>query len=110
MFVVIYKLQLKLGKESEFRDAWRQATEAIYATRGSLGSQLMKGQDGTYYGVPRWPDRDTWRRRSEPEAADPQASRLIGELTEVSFPPLELKVTGDFLALETHSRLATIFP
>ena len=109
MFVVIYKLQLELGKESEFRDAWRQATEAIYATRGSLGSQLMKGQDGTYYGVPRWPDRDTWRR-SEPEAADPQASRLMGELTEVPFPPLELKVTGDFLALETHSRLATIFP
>ena len=59
MFVVIYKWQLKPGKESEFRDAWRQATESIYATRGSLGSQLMKGQDGTYYGVPRWPDRDS---------------------------------------------------
>ena len=41
---------------------------------------------------------------------DPQASRLIGELAEVSFPPLELEVTDDFLALETHSRLATIFP
>ena len=41
---------------------------------------------------------------------DPQASRLIGELTEVSFPPLELEVTDHFLALETHSRLATIFP
>lgn len=39
MFVVIYKWQLKPGKESEFRDAWRQATEAIYATRGSLESQ-----------------------------------------------------------------------
>jgi hypothetical protein len=57
MFVVIYKWQLKLGKESE----------AIYATRGSLGTQFMKGQDSTYYGVARWPDRDTWRRRSEPE-------------------------------------------
>jgi hypothetical protein len=70
----------------------------------------MKGQDGTYYGVARWPDRDTWRRRSEPEAADPQAIRLMGELAEVSFPPLELEVTDHFLALETHSRLATIFP
>ena len=46
MFVVIYKWQLKLGKESE----------AIYATRGSLGTQFMKGQDSTYYGVARWPD------------------------------------------------------
>jgi heme-degrading monooxygenase HmoA len=45
MFVVIYKWQSKPRKESEFRDAWRQATEAIYATRGSLGSQFMKGQD-----------------------------------------------------------------
>jgi hypothetical protein len=32
------------------------------------------------------------------------------ELTEVSFPLLELEVTDHFLALETHSRLATIFP
>ena len=100
MFVVIYEWQLKLGKESE----------AIYATRGSLGTQFMKGQDSTYYGVARWPDRDTWRRRSEPEEGDPQASRLMEELTEVSFPLLELEVTDHFLALETHSRLATIFP
>ena len=64
MFVVKYKWQLKPGKESEFRDAWSQATEAIYATRGSLGPQFMKGPDGTYYGVARWADRDTWRRRS----------------------------------------------
>ena len=37
MFVVIYKLQLKLGKESEFRDAWRQATEAISQLVAALG-------------------------------------------------------------------------
>jgi heme-degrading monooxygenase HmoA len=69
MFVVIYRWQLKPGKKSEFRDAWSQATKAIYATRGSLRPQFMEGQYGTCYGVARWPDRDTWRRRSEPEAA-----------------------------------------
>jgi heme-degrading monooxygenase HmoA len=44
MFVVIDKWQLKPGKESKFRDAWSQATEAIYATRGSLRPQFMEGQ------------------------------------------------------------------
>ena len=34
----------------------------------------------------------------------------MGELTEGSFPPLELEVTDYFLALETHSRLSAIFP
>ncbi len=102
MFVVIYRWKPKQGRDSEFKKAWRQATQTIYASRGSLGSQLIYAIDGTYYAVARWPNRDSWLRRSEPHPADPQASQIMGELTEISFPPVELKVTDDMLALEPH--------
>ncbi len=103
MFVVIYQWKLKPGSDSEFREAWRQATQAIYSKRGRLGSQLMQSNDGTYYAVARWPGRDQWVNRSQPEAADPQAMQTMGELIEESFPPIELEVTDDMLASETHS-------
>ncbi len=100
MFVVIYRWKLKDGKESDFKDAWRRATEAIYRRRGSLGSQLMKAGDGTYYAIARWPDRDLWLNRSQPEAADPEASKTMGELTEAAYPPIELEVSEDMLQLQ----------
>jgi heme-degrading monooxygenase HmoA len=103
MFVVIYHWKLKSGRYAEFREAWRQATEAIYAKRGSLGSQLMQSNDRTYYAVARWPERDQWVNRSQPEAADPQAMQTMGGLIKESFPPVELEVTDDMLALEPHS-------
>jgi hypothetical protein len=100
MFIVIYRWKLKEGSDSEFKEAWRRATQAIYAERGSLGSQLMRATDGTYYAVARWPNRDQWLRRSKPGPADPQASRVMGELAEISYPPVELEVTDDLLALD----------
>ena len=102
MFIVIYRWKLKKGRDSEFKEAWRRATKAIYAEKGSLGSQLMYATDGTYYAVARWPNRDLWSRRSEPDPADPEASRVMGELTEISYLPVELEVTDDMLALDPH--------
>lgn len=102
MFVAIYKWKLKDSRDSEFREAWRHATKAIYASRGSLGSQLMHATDGTYYAVARWPTRDLWLGRSDPDPADPQASQTMAGLIETNFPPIELEVTDDMLALEPH--------
>ena len=68
MFVVIYQWKLKAGSDAEFREAWRQATQAIYEKRGSLGSQLMQSKDGIYHAVAKWQERDQWVNRSQPEA------------------------------------------
>ncbi len=103
MFVVIYHWKLKEGKDLEFREAWRQATRAIYSKKGSLGSQLMQAVDGTYYGVARWPSRDLWLLRSNPEPADPLASQVMADLIETTYPPVELDVTDDMLATEQHT-------
>ena len=44
MFAVLYRWQVKPGREDEFRDAWHRATEAIYQHRGSLGSPSYAGR------------------------------------------------------------------
>ena len=93
VFVVIYRWKLKPGTDEEFRDAWRRATEAIYQHRGSLGSRLLKADDGTYYATAQWPTQESWERRSEPEDADPEASQLMRQLTETSYPPVRLTLT-----------------
>ena len=103
MFVVIYQWKLKPGSDAAFKKAWCQATQSIYEKRGSLGSQLMQSNDGIYHAVARWPERDQWVARSQPEPADPQAMQTMGDLIEESFPPIELKVTDDMLALEPFS-------
>ena len=103
LFVVIYLWKLNHGREAEFRQAWREATEATYTKCGSLGSQLMEWNGGTYYAVARWPTGTYGLQRSNPTPAAPQASQTMGELTEVSFPTVELEVTDDMLKLETHS-------
>ena len=71
--------------------------------RGSLGSQLMHAADGTYYAVARWPNRELWLRRSDPDPADAQASQSMGESIDISFPPIELDVTDDMLELDPHN-------
>ncbi|MQG10400.1 MAG: hypothetical protein FI716_02765 [SAR202 cluster bacterium] len=103
MFVVIYHWKLKEGKDLEFGEAWRQTTRAIYSKKGSLGSQLMQATDGTYYGVARWPSRDLWLVRSNPEPAHPLASQVMADLIETTFSAVELDVTDDMLATEQHT-------
>jgi hypothetical protein len=63
----------------------------------------MQSKGGTYHVVARWPERDLWAARSQPEAADPQAMQTMGESIEESFPPIELEVTDDMLAFEPYS-------
>lgn len=97
MFVVIYRWKLQPGADEKFRDAWRRATEAIYQHRGSLGSRLLKADDRTYYAMAQWPTQESWGKRSEPSAADPEASQLMRQLTETPYPPVLLTLTDDLL-------------
>lgn len=104
MFVVIYRWKLRPGADEEFRDAWRRATEAIYQHRSSLGSRLLKADDGTYYAMAQWPTQESWEKRSEPSDADPEASQTMRQLIEMSYPPVRLTLMDDLLqAFESGS-------
>ena len=103
MFVVAYSWRVKLGKEEQFRDAWRRGTAAITRLYGSYGSRLHLTLDGRFIGVAEWPDHDTWQRAFDAKMVydDPEARRLfvdaIAEVPEGGAPLLTMEVTDDLL-------------
>ena len=97
MFAVLYRWRIKEGKKDEFRQAWRNATEAIYRHKGSLGSRLMRAEDGDFYALAQWPTRDAWLARSQPTEADPAASQQMRDAIEQAHAPVELEVVDDLL-------------
>ncbi len=92
MFVVIYRWRIDPVFEERFARNWAVLTERIYAACGSLGSALLRDRDGTYVGIARWPDRESWMRcRLEaPELAREQQEAIVER-----FEPLELEMLDD---------------
>ena len=95
MFAVLYRWRVKQGMEEEFREAWHQATDAIYRQKSSLGSRLMRAPDGDFYALAHWPTRDLWLARSQPTEADPSASQRMRDAIEQAYEPVELNVVDD---------------
>jgi quinol monooxygenase YgiN len=61
MFIALYEFQVKPGFENQFEENWSKVTEAIYTTRGSLGSRLHKASDGTYVAYAQWPSEELYK-------------------------------------------------
>ncbi|MCJ7556024.1 MAG: antibiotic biosynthesis monooxygenase [Gammaproteobacteria bacterium] len=96
-FCVIYRFKIRPGAEDMFRQGWIRMTEAIRDGRGGLGSRLHLSDDGWWLAYAQWPDRQTWERSGEMEAADPAAARMMAESVEERLPPILLEATMDLL-------------
>ena len=86
MYIVLYEMQTKPGRETEFEQAWAVVTDAIKEHCGGLGSRLHRTETpGLYVAYAQWPSRekflkrDTVRRFSEFEET---ASNVMRETTE----------------------------
>jgi hypothetical protein len=95
---VLYRWRLAPGRETEFTEEWRDATEALLA-RGSLGSRLHRGDDGLWYGYAQWPDAETRRVAFCEAAADPSPSTRMRACVVESFPEILLSPVADLLRL-----------
>ena len=95
MFVVLYRWRIKPGAESRFATAWAEATRSLLA-RGSLGSRLLSGSDGYWYGYAQWPDAQA---RASAFASDAQhdAGLRMRECIAESLPEIVLTPVSDFL-------------
>ena len=58
MLTVFFQWRLHPGHEVWFRQSWEQVTRLLL-DRGSLGSALFAGPEGTLCAIARWPDRAT---------------------------------------------------
>ncbi len=93
--VVLYRWKIKPGLEDQFIDSWSRVTQSLLE-RGSLGSRLHRGADGTWYGYAQWPSNAVLEKAfaKTPESMDQVAMR---EAILESFPPVHLEPISDFL-------------
>jgi len=103
MFVAVYRWKLKEGQERKFREGWLRRTEEIYRKCGSLGSRLHRADDGTWAAYAQWPDRRAWEAARQVPVTDTEASEMMKESVEVSYPEMLLEVTDDLFALRGFS-------
>ncbi len=97
MFCVIYRWELKPGREDDFIAAWARLTAAIREHRGGLGSRLHRAADGLWVAYAQWPDRATWESAQERPTADPEAAAAMAETIAERHPPQLLEAAADLL-------------
>ena len=76
--VAIYRWRIADEHVEAFRARWTHATRAL-KPHGGMGSLFARADDGTYYAVALWPDRETRERAfdaTEDGAPWPPAERL----------------------------------
>ncbi|MES2034120.1 MAG: antibiotic biosynthesis monooxygenase [Pseudomonadota bacterium] len=95
MFVAVYRARLKPGREDQYADAWREATQVAIDHDGSGGSALFKGDDGLWTAIARWPDRGARQRFFEWTGYDHAARARQAEAVAERLPTLELDCVDD---------------
>lgn len=98
MFAVIYQFEVKSGKESAFRAAWKDLTSLIYQNCGSLGSRLHSSNAGTYIAYAQWSNREQWKNASAylPEHSAKFSTAMRSACTEIKVL-YELEMMEDLL-------------
>ena len=90
MHLLLWKFRPAAGKEAEFEAAYgpRGAWAALFArgSAGYLGTDLLRGADGSYLTIDRWRDRtafEAFRTRFEAEyaALDRECEAMTGSET-----------------------------
>jgi len=64
MHVVLWRFRARPGREAEFEAAYGDDgawVRFFRSGRGFLGSELMRGTDGTYLTIDRWVSEDAYR-------------------------------------------------
>ena len=57
MHAVIYKFDVKKGREEEFKMAWKKLTKAYLEFSGSMGSRLHTDESGNFIAYALWPNQ-----------------------------------------------------
>ncbi|AKS41150.1 putative quinol monooxygenase [Wenzhouxiangella marina] len=106
MFIAVYEFDVKEGRESAFRAAWVEVTEAIYAQCGSLGSRLHStNRPNIFVGYAQWPSRAQWEKDHVLLGEGYERARATMRDCLVSSKTIhELEVCDDYLQSEAAER------
>ncbi len=98
-FAVLYRWRLHEGAEESFVKAWTRVSELLLSERGSLGSRLHRGPDGSWYSYAQWPSAEARARAFALGSVDPEAGRQMAEATAENFPEIVLESVSDLMIL-----------
>ena len=96
-FVVVYRWQLKHGKEEQFVRAWETVTRDFLEHGGSLGSRLHRAPDGTWLAYAQWPSREAWSAAQLRTAEGEAALAKMTDAIAVRLDPWPLEPVADLL-------------
>jgi heme-degrading monooxygenase HmoA len=95
----LYRWHLKPGKEQQFIEAWSRISDGLLNRRGSLGSRLHRGSDGTWYSYAQWPSAQARESAFSLPAVEPEAGALMREAIAETLPEVVLESVADFMVL-----------
>lgn len=97
MIAFIYRWRIRSGLEDEFRTAWRELTQSIYESYGSLGSRLHRASDGTFIAYAQWPSAEQREAARVRGSANPGAAARMRSYIEQEYEEMQLAVMDDLL-------------
>ena len=71
MHVILWKFRARPGREADFEQAYGDSgawSQLFRKSEGYLGTELMRGTDGTYLTIDRWVTEDAYRAFTQGEA------------------------------------------
>jgi heme-degrading monooxygenase HmoA len=71
MHVILWRFRARPGREAEFEQTYGESGPWVRffgASEGYLGTELMRGTDGTYLTLDRWASKDAYRAFREAQA------------------------------------------
>jgi len=96
---VLYRWELKPGREDDFRVAWTEGTKLIHKKCASYGARLHKGADGLFWSYARWPSEDVrqacWKTH---DFGDRECFQIMRDCIKERLPEIVLTLTDDELS------------
>ena len=71
MHVILWRFRARPGREADFERAYGDDgvwSQLFRRSQGYLGTELMRGTDGTYLTIDRWTTEDAYRAFTDAEA------------------------------------------
>jgi heme-degrading monooxygenase HmoA len=85
MFIAVYEMIAKTGREKEFEIAWADVTEAIYRVRGSLGSRLhLSEKPRVYIAYAQWPSRQIFEDNTRSHSFTPEERAAFTRMSDAA--------------------------
>ena len=99
MYCVIYRFDVRHGREDQFVRAWSEVTQAFIDHCEALGSRLHRAGDHQFVAYAQWPSRSVREEAELPPAVTEGAHAEMRECCERIETVFELTPVTDHLLL-----------